>query len=92
MVYAPQGLDQPVVTSQRVIFLSFEMPSHHFLYFYFLERAKPASSCLHMKGATNSVLPTLVYVLAVKNGHESFVGYILESLGTTNVTSIGIDL
>lgn len=81
-----------VCLNESAHILLLEMPSHHFLYFYFLKRAKAAGSCLHMKGTTNSILPTLVYVLAVKNGHESFVGYILESFGTANIACIGIDL
>ena len=45
-----------------------------------------------MQGAVNAVLLALIFILTVKNGRESLVGYILESLRAAYIASVRIDL
>lgn len=45
-----------------------------------------------MQRAIDSVLLTLILILAVDDRSEGFVGDVLESFGSTDIAGVGIDL
>jgi hypothetical protein len=45
-----------------------------------------------MKGSVNAILFTFVLILAIDEGVESLLGYVLEGLRATYVAGVGIDL